>query len=74
MERHPLYNEENAAFNSIAAWYRSTSSQRCLILHNFGSSEVTLPLTDTVEKVLAVQGNVQQLKMGACASVVCLLK
>ena len=82
MERHPVYNEENAAFNSLAAWYRSTSSQRCLVVHNFGNSEVTLPLTDTVEKVLAVQGDVQQKtedtntqwKMGACASVVCLLK
>ena len=82
MERHPVYNDSNAAFNSIAAWYMSTATQRCLVMHNFGTSEVTLPLTDTIEKVVAVQGQVQQKtenastqwKMGACASVVCIVK
>ena len=82
LEAHPVYNDRNADYNSIAAWYRTTPSQRCLVIHHFGTTEITLPLTDAVEKAVAVQGNVQQktedtgtqLKMGACASVVFLLK
>ena len=53
-----------------------------LVIHNFGNSEIEIPLTDRTEKAIAVSGNVQEkedhgnfyLKLDGYASVVYLLK
>ena len=53
-----------------------------LVLHNFGGAEVQFPLTDEVEKAVAVSGNAEQateegqtlVKLGAYSSVVFKLK
>ena len=85
MERHPVYNDTNAAYNQLSAWYMAddASGQRLLVLHNFGPSATELPLTDKVQRPLAALGTVQQstasdgttqLRLGGYASVVYLLE
>lgn len=57
-------------------------SEKLLVIHNFGNSEIEIPLTDRTEKAIAVSGNVQEkedhgnfyLKLDGYASVVYLLK
>ena len=85
MERHPVYNDANATYNQLAAWYMvdDASGQRLLVLHNFGSTAIDLPLTDEVQRPLAALGTVQQasgedsttqLRLGAYSSAVYLLE
>ena len=85
MERHPVYNDANAAYNQLSAWYMAddASGQRLLVLHNFGPSATDLPLTDAVQRPLAALGTVQQstasdgttqLRLGGYSSVVYLLE
>ena len=82
MSEHPTYNDSNANYNSLAAWYMTQDDQQMLVLHNFGNTAITLPLTDTVQKAVATQGTVEQstqddgttqLRLGAYSSVVFLL-
>lgn len=82
MSAHPVYNDSNEAYNQLAAWYMTEGTQRLLVLHNFGSSAIQLPLTDKVQKAIATSGTVEQqtdedgttrLKLGAYASAVYLL-
>lgn len=82
MSKHPTYNDSNANYNSLAAWYMTQDDQQMLVLHNFGNTAITLPLTDTVQKAVATQGTVEQstqddgttqLRLGAYSSVVFLL-
>ncbi|MCS3157139.1 hypothetical protein NXY07_08765 [Phocaeicola dorei] len=69
-------------YKSIAAWYMTKDSEKLLVIHNFGNSEIEIPLTDRTEKAIAVSGNVQEkedhgnfyLKLDGYASVVYLLK
>ncbi len=78
MTEHDVYNHSNTSYKTIAAWYMTKDSQKILVLHNFGSSAIELPLTDSVQKAIAVLGSVQQkeeestvtLKMGAYSSAV----
>ena len=82
MSRHAVYNDENKSYQALAAWYMTKGSEKMLVMHNFGSSELQFSLTDEVEKAVAVSGNVQQsagngqmqLKMGGYTSVVFKLK
>ena len=82
MSRHPVYNDANGTYEALAAWYMTKDSEKMLVLHNFGSAELQFPLTDEVEKAVAVSGDVKQtesdgqtqLKMGGYASVVFILK
>ena len=37
-------------------------NEKLLVIHNLGSSSVTLPLTENIEKAIAVLGNAQQSK------------
>ena len=46
MSKHPTYNDSNATYNSLAAWYMTQDDQQMLVLHNFGNTAITLPLTD----------------------------
>lgn len=82
MSRHPVYNDANGTYEALAAWYMTKDSEKMLVLHNFGSAELQFPLTDEVEKAVAVSGDVKQLtdgaqtqlKLGGYASVVFILK
>ena len=85
MTRHALFNESGEGekkYKSIVAWYMTKDSEKLLVIHNFGNSEIEIPLTDRTEKAIAVSGNVQEkedhgnfyLKLDGYASVVYLLK
>ncbi len=81
MTKHATYNESNNAFNNLAAWYMTKDDQKLLVLHNFGATAIEVPMTDTVDKAIAVSGTVQQkkegekltVKLGGYASVVFVL-
>ena len=46
MSAHGIYNDGNAAYNSVAAWYMTApTGEKSLVLHNVGSQSVTLNLT-----------------------------
>ena len=85
MEKHPVYNDTNAAYNQLAAWYMvdDASGQRLLVLHNFDPAATELSLTDKVQRPLAALGTVQQstaadgttqLRLGGYSSAVYLLE
>lgn len=62
MSRHAVYNETNEAYSTLAAWVMTQGDERLLVLHNFGSSAIELPLTDTIRKAVGTQGTVEQAK------------
>ena len=63
MSKHSVFNESNAdKYKSIAAWYMTKDNEKLLVMHNLGSTTVTLPMTDKIEKAIAVSGKAQQLK------------
>ena len=79
LEKHPVYNEQAAeAYPQIAAWYRTVGEERMLVVHNFGESEIQLPVTDDVTQAVVVSGHVECgtmdgqifLKLGGYASAV----
>ena len=78
MSKHGTYNEDNSSYPSIAAWYMTKDSQKMLVLHNLGSLSKEVPVSDTVDKPVAVLGTVEQngttYRLGANSSVVLLLK
>ncbi len=82
MTKHPTYNESNASYNNLAAWYMTKDDQKLLVLHNFGATGLEVPMTDTVDKAIAVSGTVQQkkedgklsIKLGGYASAVFVVK
>jgi hypothetical protein len=53
-------------------------SQKMLVVHNFGAAQYTVTLTDDIDKVVGLNGSVeqkdQQFRLGAYTSVVFLLK
>lgn len=70
MSKHSTYNENNeSAGKSIAAWYMTKDKEKMLVVHNFGASDVQISLTDNIEKVVGIQGNIQQKKDGSNTSV-----
>lgn len=82
MTRHPVYNETNKNYTSLAVWYMETEGQKVLVMHNLGSGSVSFPLTDNVEKAIATSGTANsrvedgttQVQLGAYSSVIYLLK
>jgi glycosidase len=82
MSKHATFNENNTTNSSIAAWYMTKDSQKVLVLHNFGTTVKELTITDSVDKVIATSGSVQEkkdsgsylLRLGAYASAVLLIK
>ena len=60
MSKHPTYNESNSSYNTIAAWYMTTSAgEKALVLHNVGSSSVTLDLpSDKLDDIAVSLGEV----------------
>ena len=65
--RHDVYNEDNSQYNALACWYLDADTQRALVLHNLGRSELTLTLDDLLGPSLAVNGKVcvRQTEAGA---------
>lgn len=82
MTRHPVYNETNKNYTSLAVWYMEAEGQKVLVMHNLGSGSVSFPLTDNVEKAIATSGTANsrvengttQVQLGAYSSVIYLLK
>lgn len=78
MTKHAKYNDSNTTDKAIAAWYRTKDNEKMLVVHNFGSSETQITLSDKIEKAVGVSGDVQQkkdgdnttVKLGAYTSVV----
>ena len=76
MSAHAKYNDSNTLAGSVAAWYMTaTDGSKALVLHNVGSSEVSLDLPDDkLDKKLVTLGSVSvsgsSVKLGASSSVV----
>ena len=65
MSKHSVFNESNIdKYQPIAAWYMTKDNEKLLVMHNLGSTTVTLPMSDKIEKAIAVSGKAQQLKDG----------
>lgn len=58
MVEHDVYNSSNSNFNQIACWYMVSDTDKALVIHNFGSSTVTMPLEDDLSKPIGVLGTV----------------
>ena len=46
MTRHALFNESGEGekkYKSIVAWYMTKDSEKLLVIHNFGNSEIEIP-------------------------------
>ncbi len=56
LSKHPTYNDVNEAYPSIAAWYLTSTSQKVLVIHNFGTDIVKMKLTDDLSKPLGLLG------------------
>ena len=76
MSAHGKYNSNNTLDSSIAAWYMTSSEgDKALVLHNVGSSPVTLDLSgDKLDKQVVSLGEVSvsgsSVTLGASSSVV----
>ncbi len=81
MSKHSVYNENNTTYTSIGAWYMTKDTQKMLVVHNFSTNSVQIPISDSINKAVGVSGSVQQkkdgnnimLKMDGYSSVVFLL-
>ena len=56
LSKHPTYNDVNEAYPSISAWYLTSTSQKVLVIHNFGTDIVKMKLTDDLSKPLGLLG------------------
>lgn len=76
MSAHGRYNDGNTLDSTVAAWYMTASDgSRALVLHNVGSSEVTLDLSgDKLDSCMVSLGSVSvsgsSVKLGANSSAV----
>ena len=75
MSAHPVYNDKNGTFTTIAAWYMTASSgEKALVIHNTGSSTtISLPddkLSDIVVSLGSVNISGSSVTLGANSSVV----
>lgn len=76
MSAHGRYNDSNTLDSTVAAWYMTASDgSRALVLHNVGSSEVTLDLSgDKLDSCMVSLGSVSvsgsSVKLGANSSAV----
>ena len=78
MTKHGTYNDSNTTDKTIGAWYMTKDSQKMLVVHNFGATQATVTLTDTIDKTVGINGTVEQkgqeYRLAAYSSVVFLLK
>lgn len=63
LSKHAIYNDSNnKEYKSIAAWYMTKDNEKLLVIHNLGSSTMTLPLNDKIDKAIAVLGKATEKK------------
>lgn len=82
MSEHPTYNSNNTQYKSIAAWYMTEGNQKMLVVHNLSNTAATVNLNDSIDKAVAVLGEVTgsttngvtSARLGAWSSIVFLLK
>ena len=78
MSRHPVYNDDNAGYNAIAAWYMTNGTDKMLVIHNLGKSDMQLPLAESVEATVFLNGSAgmsgKNLNLGAYSSAVLVVK
>ncbi|MDD2595192.1 MAG: alpha-amylase family glycosyl hydrolase [Bacteroidales bacterium] len=80
ISRHPI-SDAGVNYQSIAAWYMTSSSQRVLVLHNVGSSPVMITIEDSIKNAIFANGSISvqnnetsfRIMMGAYSSVVYIL-
>lgn len=79
IELHPEIDASGPYGKSVAAWYMVSDGEKLLVLHNFGSSAVSVPVYDILGNAVACNGIVSaraekggftRVKMEAYASVV----
>lgn len=58
-DSHATYNASNTSYKSIAAWYRTTSSQKMLVVHNFSNKAETLEFSDDLSNLAGSIGSVK---------------
>lgn len=56
MTAHPVYNDTNSSFDSIAAWYMTSGAEKMLVIHNVATASVTMPLDDDLSKPVGSLG------------------
>ncbi len=75
MVEHDVYNSSNSSYNQIACWYMVSGSDKALVVHNFGTSSVTMDFNDDLSKPIGLFGTAQissegSLKLSGMSSVV----
>ncbi|MCD8209146.1 MAG: alpha-amylase [Bacteroidales bacterium] len=65
MEAHPIYNENNSDYNTMAVWYMVSGAERALVVHNFGSGSKTLEFDDDLSKPIGLLGSAKMSSDGA---------
>lgn len=75
MSRHATYNDGNGTYPSLACWYRTSGTEKMLVVHNFGSSAVSAAFSaDDLSQPVALLGTAsvkdKTLTLGARSSVV----
>jgi glycosidase len=59
MTEHPVYNYQGAsAYKSLAAWYRTSGSEKLLVFHNLGNQQISFPVQDDIQNTVVSMGNV----------------
>jgi glycosidase len=59
MSEHPVYNHQGAsAYKSLAAWYRTSGSEKLLVFHNLGNQQLSFPVQDDIQNTVVSMGNV----------------
>ncbi|HOO69997.1 MAG TPA: alpha-amylase family glycosyl hydrolase [Bacteroidales bacterium] len=59
MTEHPVYNHQGAsAYKSLAAWYRTSGSEKLLVFHNLGNQQISFPVQDDIQNTVVSMGNV----------------
>jgi len=54
---HGTYNASNTRFAGLGAWYRTSGSEKTLVVHNFSSSKITASFgTEDLSRVIGLNG------------------
>lgn len=79
MTKHEVYNEDNADFKNIAAWYRTEGAQKVLVIHNFAATDSNISISQTSKAIIGVNGEIivdnieaggHTLQMGAYSTII----
>ena len=57
ISEHGTYNASNSRFAGLGAWYRTTGSEKTLVVHNFSGAKVTASFgTEDLSRVIGLNG------------------